>query len=321
MRGEKFQFDDGIGCEACHGGAETWIDSHTADATHEENLAAGMFPTEDLAARAELCMSCHVGTGKKFATHRIMGAGHPRLAFELDTFGVLQPQHYRVDADYEARKGDFSSFRNWVQGLVATAKQTLNLIQSSRFDNNRVYPELALFDCHACHHPMDDQRWRSREVTRGLGPGELRLNDASLVMLAAVAEVLSPGAHQEMVRKLRTMHTSVRKTRRDVLAAPRALEQTVDQLGDQFRSVEISNSNMQKILGKLFKEGARGQYQDYVAAEQTAMAVDLLIIAMGEQDKYTALIDRLYSSVQNEHRFNARNFQKNLAALQSRTGY
>src|SRR5690606_8941710 len=28
-RGRRFQLSDGVGCEACHGGAERWIKSHT----------------------------------------------------------------------------------------------------------------------------------------------------------------------------------------------------------------------------------------------------------------------------------------------------
>src|ERR1700754_970129 len=30
-RGPKFQLSDGVGCEACHGGAEKWIESHAAE--------------------------------------------------------------------------------------------------------------------------------------------------------------------------------------------------------------------------------------------------------------------------------------------------
>jgi len=38
-----------------------------------------------------------------------MGAGHSRLAFELDTFTILQPAHFRVDEDYIERKWSGSS--------------------------------------------------------------------------------------------------------------------------------------------------------------------------------------------------------------------
>jgi hypothetical protein len=56
-RGEKFQLADGVGCEACHGGAEHWLASHynPGSETRADNLAAGMYPTNLAAARADLC--------------------------------------------------------------------------------------------------------------------------------------------------------------------------------------------------------------------------------------------------------------------------
>src|SRR5687768_13550493 len=82
-RGPKFQLSDGVSCEACHGGAERWLESHAGEsATHKENLSRGMYPTETPLDRAELCLSCHLGTKDRYATHEIMAAGHPRLQFE-----------------------------------------------------------------------------------------------------------------------------------------------------------------------------------------------------------------------------------------------
>ena len=93
-RGTKFQMTDGIGCETCHGGSEDWLSSHTdKEATHAKNIERGLYPTDDIVMRARLCMSCHYGNDHQFVTHDIMGAGHPRISFELDTFTELQPKH------------------------------------------------------------------------------------------------------------------------------------------------------------------------------------------------------------------------------------
>ncbi len=73
-----------------------------------------MYPTEQPAARAALCVSCHLGADDRFATHEIMGAGHPRLSFELDAFSTNQPAHYIVDADYVRRKGAIEGFNLWL---------------------------------------------------------------------------------------------------------------------------------------------------------------------------------------------------------------
>ncbi|HTU59780.1 MAG TPA: multiheme c-type cytochrome, partial [Polyangiales bacterium] len=50
-RGKEFNITDGIGCEACHGGAEKWIESHTMKTTsYEDNLKNGMYPTATLSS-------------------------------------------------------------------------------------------------------------------------------------------------------------------------------------------------------------------------------------------------------------------------------
>jgi hypothetical protein len=114
QRGEKFSLADGIGCEACHGGSEYWLATHTSKrASYRDNLTHGMYPTADLRQRTELCLSCHYGTADKFATHRMMAAGHPRLSFEMDTFLALQPPHYRIDENYKKRKPTYTSTQNW----------------------------------------------------------------------------------------------------------------------------------------------------------------------------------------------------------------
>ena len=114
-RGPKFQITDGVGCESCHGGAEKWIREYASlNASHQENVANGMYPTEKPLKRAQICLTCHLGTKDQFATHLIMAAGHPRLRFELDAFTVNQPAHYSVDADYRRRK----SSAQWHQPVV-----------------------------------------------------------------------------------------------------------------------------------------------------------------------------------------------------------
>ncbi|MGH8598693.1 MAG: multiheme c-type cytochrome, partial [Gammaproteobacteria bacterium] len=104
-RGKRFQLTDGVGCETCHGPASKWLGLHvTGEASRDDNIQAGMVRTDDPEIRATLCLSCHLGGENKFASHRILGAGHPRLSFELDTFSILQPAHFQLDADYRERK-------------------------------------------------------------------------------------------------------------------------------------------------------------------------------------------------------------------------
>jgi hypothetical protein len=47
MRGEKFQISDGVGCEACHGGAEPWIATHVDSRPRATISPRACIPTED----------------------------------------------------------------------------------------------------------------------------------------------------------------------------------------------------------------------------------------------------------------------------------
>src|SRR5262245_22809370 len=93
QRGRQFQLSDGVSCEACHGGAADWLGPHISGAGHRANVAAGLYPLEQPVARAEKCLGCHYGDGKRFVEHRLYGAGHPRLGFELDTYTAIEPAH------------------------------------------------------------------------------------------------------------------------------------------------------------------------------------------------------------------------------------
>jgi thioredoxin reductase/CRP-like cAMP-binding protein len=63
-RGKRFQIDDGVGCEACHGGGEHYLGPHVSGTgTHAENIKLGLYPAEEPKARATLCLSCHLGGG------------------------------------------------------------------------------------------------------------------------------------------------------------------------------------------------------------------------------------------------------------------
>ncbi|MCK5356482.1 MAG: hypothetical protein KAJ63_15305, partial [Methyloprofundus sp.] len=150
-RGKRFQLSDGVGCEACHGGAGKYLGLHVSGiATHAENIASGLYPSENPIQRAKLCLSCHLGTQNKFATHRIMGAGHPRIGFELDTYTATAPAHYKIDKDYRERKVVWSHARTWAVGQAMAVQQYLTLISSPKRLENGLFPELSLFECYAC---------------------------------------------------------------------------------------------------------------------------------------------------------------------------
>ncbi|MDX1625113.1 MAG: multiheme c-type cytochrome [Wenzhouxiangellaceae bacterium] len=316
-RGEKFQISDGVGCEACHGGAERWIESHAEEgATHEDNLARGMYPTEQPEARARLCLSCHVGTEEKFADHDIMAAGHPRMSFELETFTVNQPAHYEIDEDYRERKGRIGSVNMWATGMVMKAERQLDLLRSDLFAGHGLFPELAFFDCHACHHPMNDMRMHATPVTASLPPGMVRLDDSSFQVLMAIGEVLEDSAAERVRERTRSLHTATTRSREAVREAADELGAAVEEMRRLAADRDYSEAEMREIRELLLERAGSGRYGDFTTAEQAFLAVETLTIVLGEYQALGPPLDAWFETLSDEHDFDPARY----AAVARRVG-
>jgi hypothetical protein len=323
-RGERFKPADGISCEACHGPAEGWIRSHVAPgATHERNVADGLYPTADPVALARLCLSCHFGNKDKFVTHRIMGAGHPRISFELDTFTQTQPPHFVADADWERRKGRWDGVRVWAIGQALAAQEQLDVILDPKRGRDGLFPELVVFDCHACHHPMSDTRWKPRVGTR---PGTIRFNDANLLMLRQVVRATFPAdaaAFDELVLQL---HRGVAGEGGDALEAARRLRKGLDGVVAKLRGREFGDRDLRAIAAGLVDDGLAGHHGDYAGAEQAAMAVASVMNflarrgALGDVRAANAALDRLFETVKDDEKYRAERFRAALAGLRALLG-
>lgn len=312
-RGPKFQLSDGVGCEGCHGGSERWIEVHKVSETregHQRNLSNGLYPTEDPKARAKLCLSCHLGTEDKLATHRIMGAGHPRLSFELDTFTYIEPAHFAVDEDYIARKNPSNGAKIWAIGQAIAVSETMDAVLAPNHNKNGLFPELFFFDCHACHKPMSANRWQER-ASLGLGPGVIRFNDSNLIMLRIVAAAVSADLGDKVAKTGRALHQASQRGAQAWSDAAAAMRSVANEAADAFAAHEFGESTMRKVLRGLVREGERGEYIDYVAAEQTTMAISTIGQAMAvggwltdaEFDNFEGVVERLYSAVENDERY------------------
>ncbi|NNF60918.1 MAG: SH3 domain-containing protein [Gammaproteobacteria bacterium] len=298
-RGLQFQLADGVACEACHGGAEKWLGVHITGGgdKHEESLAAGLYPTEDPVARAELCLSCHLGTKDKFATHEIMGAGHPRLSFDLQKFTDLQPRHYRVDADYRERKKHVEDTRAWAIGQVAASRQYMTLLQGSRMAGSGLFPELGLFDCHGCHRSLKDQRWMP-DASSPTPPGSVMLNDSSLAMSQAVAKAVAPAMTNSLNGAIRDLHAASQTDVASIRAAAGRLDGLLAQLGSRLDGMNFGAQSNAAIMSEL--RSAAASYSDYSDAEQVTMALDVF---SGITRTMKGEVDSLYEVMADEDHF------------------
>jgi hypothetical protein len=210
QHGERFRLEDGVSCEACHGAAEGYLKSHAiTGATHAENVKNGLTDLSNIDTRATLCLSCHFGTDDRYVNHTLYGAGHPRLTFELDTFGVLQPKHWVVDADYERRKGPYVPLRVWLIGQLHHAEAALAALESPTRSKNGALPELSLFDCYSCHHPLADGQWRKRSY--GGKPGRVELNLPALMTVQVTTTALNPPLGEELRQQIQSLHDGYMK--------------------------------------------------------------------------------------------------------------
>ncbi|MBL4870975.1 MAG: hypothetical protein JKX72_08480 [Robiginitomaculum sp.] len=316
-RGAKFQIDDGVGCESCHGAAGDWLSRHyEVGASHKTNVSRGLYPLEDAKTRAGVCLSCHMGSEAEgqFVTHRLMAAGHPRMSFELDLFTALQ-SHHSEDVDYETRKNVQSGTRIWAIGQAMTLKQQLRLFQNPALNRDGIFPELVFFDCLACHREIsDDPNWRPvvrQNPGRPSLPGIVKFNDASMIMLLATARQIAPDLAPSLEAQIRAFHSSI-SGNGSQSSATQALEATTNALIKRIERTNFTKAQTLDILDIVVTDTLTRRYTDYVAAEQAIMAVDTLLssmiaskqVARIEVSQMRKEINMAYDAVENPNTYN-----------------
>jgi hypothetical protein len=307
-RGPKFQISDGVGCEGCHGGSERWLESHAAEtAVHKDNVARGMYPTEQPLKRVQVCLGCHLGTKDQFATHAIMGAGHPRLSFELEAYTTNQPAHFIVDADYAERKGKIEGMNLWVTGQLETTRRYLSLLQTNMFHGGGMFPELAFYDCHSCHHPMDKIRWNSARAGAGIKPGTVRLQTQNLIVLQALTDTFEPAATAQLAEMTNAL---IRAGQRDRATVNEAAKSLLNWLAprDALARRQYSSADVIKMRKTLARYAATDKAGDYAAAEQIVLGLESLSYTIGDRDSKKAALDALYNAVKNDTTFSPQQF-------------
>ena len=210
---------EGVGCESCHGGARQWLVPHRSVEWNRSDFWSssrkadvGFVQTKDLSLRIDQCADCHVGNANQSVNHDLIAAGHPRLAFEFAAYQSRMPIHWR-HANERLRSPVAHSFpssnrstyeaRNWLIGQIVNADHELEILlanasqQKATGDHPKsTWPELAQYDCFACHHDLSSPSWRQARSTWNLRPGELPWGTWSLGLIAeaqpAIPTLLNP---------------------------------------------------------------------------------------------------------------------------------
>lgn len=311
-RGPQFQLSDGVGCESCHGAAETWLGTHLSGYDHKANIAAGMYPTDQPEKRALKCMSCHIGDHQRFATHKLMGAGHPPTPFELDTYTAIEPAHFVVDDSYVARKDRPDDMAIWAVGQAVAVKLRMDLILDPAHAPKGFNLELSLFDCQSCHHSMQELQWRARTST-GLPPGHIKFFDANTVMLAVAAAQVSDDnkTGTDLVQHMIALQAALGKDWDAVKSEAGAIRTAADQLTQTLGKHDWTRADAIALAHGVIVTALDGNDLDYSGAQQQVMALGSIVAAMkalGDADasQIAALNDALgplYTAVADDQKY------------------
>jgi hypothetical protein len=324
--GRRFLTNDGVSCEACHGGASGWIASHYAvGGTHADNVMRGMTPLDRPQIRARICLDCHFGSARtgQYVTHRMMAAGHPRISFELDLFSTLQ-QHHDEDADYARRKGRTDSVRLWAVGQAMALDRSLSLFASPH-GTEGAFPEFTFFDCHSCHRRIYDQADRSltfepnpgRPIPFGMPP----FQDENLILLAAAARVAAPGMAARLEADSRAFHQGLARDRATAAAAARKLADTARALAAAFAGQGFDSDAAFAMIDSIAGPNA-ARFTDYQGSVQAVMAIDTLLNALVRQGRIAtgaaagirADINRAYAAVSEPNAYRPAGFRASLGS-------
>ncbi|MET0361546.1 MAG: multiheme c-type cytochrome [Sphingobium sp.] len=327
-RGPKFLTRDGVGCEACHGGSSGWIASHyDVKASHASNVAKGMIPLDEPAVRASVCLDCHYGSAGEgqFVTHRIMAAGHPRIAFELDLFSSLQ-QHWNEDADYGQRKRRADGVRMWAVGQAMAVNRSLSLYQLPARGTEGAFPEFTFFDCHSCHRRIYDQSDRvktweanpARPIPSGMPP----FNDENMIMLSVAARVAAPAMAARFDADARAFHAALAKDRPAAVAAAARLAQSSLALARALDGASLPGGMAYAVVDQVASGVTTARFTDYTGSSQAVMAIDTMLNALVKSGQVTvgaaagirSDINRAYGAVKEPNAYRPADFRTAIAS-------
>jgi hypothetical protein len=186
-----------------------------------------------------------------------------------------------------------------------------------------LFPELVLFDCYACHHPMSDKRWVPR--ISGLGPGTVRLNDSSMLMVRQIAHVVDPPLGDRIAATMTRLQQTVTGGG-DAMGQAKALRADMTELIAILDKRDIGPNDMRAILAGLINDGLRGQYHDYAGAEQATMAIGSVANFMYQRGvlksarDVNASLAALQAAVGNDERYSPAQFEAALKQFQGTIG-
>jgi len=310
-RGREFDISDGVSCESCHGPASAWLGPHTQkDWPHEKNLALGMTDQRGLDSRAERCLDCHLGNAKQQVDHEMIGAGHPDLVFELDSYTAIMPPHWKLPEDPNF------GLRDWSVGQAVDLRETLKRLE--RHARSGQWPEYADMDCFACHHSLTkpENSWRQERGYAGRQAGAPPFNTAHYAVFRLLARELDSRAADELETAMDAVYKNVGRystPSKEVADNAARAGRIAEDLVGKVNSARFDRSMTARLLAAVAANGNKLADEDTRTAEQAAMTLDSLYISYskqgGQQPGVRSAIDGLFKLLDNPSAYNAPQFR------------
>jgi hypothetical protein len=284
---------DGVACEACHGPAGDWLGSHIQPNSHPESVKRGMTDTKNLEVRAQTCLSCHLGSGERMVDHELIAAGHPDLAFELDTFTFAQPSHHRETKP--SPQNTLPTVRAWAVGQSTALAEGMRLLAAH---GGKSWPEFSDMECYQCHHDLRADSWR---IQRGYGnrkPGSVQVNLARFAVLRDLVAQAAPDQKTGVESALAALEGAVSSRMADgagIAQSARGVERIADALTAKFLTQNFDAAATRAIQQAIVADISRIADAGVNAAEQATMSLDALTAALAGTDKKQQAITGLYT--------------------------
>lgn len=333
-QGKLFDVTEGVSCEACHGPADKWLGAHTRSNWDSKKAAEyGMYNTKDLAKRADRCLECHAGSEGKVVDHELIGAGHPRLKFEIDNYSHAMPAHWLPPKDKQARQ--WLGTRAWATGQVAALRSEMKLLISSRRSTPGPWPDFTHFACFACHHSVVDhlrgtteqekrgQRWRFIDYDGK--PGRLVWNASSYSVIRHLVNQISPEQGKLLEELVKVFHEELtgKSMTPDALATPlMKLSEQTERLLPQIAQYAFSQQTVLSLMRRISGDGRSLAEAGFQSAEQAVLALASLyddyvetIGPMSESQSIKEILEALYKDIKDGGTFSTTQFEVDMNKL------
>lgn len=139
----------------------------------------------------------------------------------------------------------------------------------------------------------------------------VRLNDANLVMFRHVLAAVDKGEAARIGELTRNLHRATTQSRDATASAARALSTEIRKLLPRVAQANLGADALMPILDSLLADAERGEFVDYAAAEQAAMAASSVIVAFEtakaidatKAEQLRARVDAVYDRVKDENAY------------------